>query len=300
MNFMRWAPLYLCVSLLVIVPGIASMIMHGFELSIGFTGGTLIEIQVEDSTLTASQVQESLGTLFVVESVQPTVENSFLIRGEEIDEVLFAEVSTALQTNIGEYTLLRFEAIGPVISAELIRKTVAAVAVVAVIIMSYIGWQFNELKYGVSAVVAMLHDSLVLLGVFSLLGYFYGIEIDILFVTAMLTTLSFSVHDTIVVFHRIRELRHAFPRSPLVDVLNASLTETMTRSVNNSITIILMLLALVLLGGKPLFGFSLALLIGAITGTYSSPFVAVPFLLLWERVALRLATYKSSRTTFRK
>lgn len=295
MNFMKWIPLYVAISLAVIIPGVYSMLHWGFSLSIGFTGGTLLEIQTVNKDATLEAVQAVAESVFTVDSVQPTGENTFLIRGEEINDAEFTAVSEALKSKIGEFTLLRFEAIGPVISAELIRKTIAAVAFVAAIIMGYIGWQFNELKYGVSAVVAMLHDSLVLLGVFSLLGHFYGLEVDVLFVTAMLTTLSFSVHDTIVVFHRIKELRQAYPRSVLRDILNAALTETMTRSLNNSLTIILMLGALVLLGGKPLFGFSLALLIGAITGTYSSPFVAVPFLLGWEKTSLWLMNQKKRR-----
>ena len=127
----------------------------------------------------------------------------------------------------------------------------------------------------------MFHDSLVLLGVFSLLGHFRGIEVDTLFVTAMLTTLSFSVHDTIVVYDRIRELRHKYPRIDLDSLANVAVVETLGRSLNNSLTIILMLLVLVLLGGQSIHYFALALLVGSITGTYSSSFTAVPLLLCW-------------------
>ena len=125
----------------------------------------------------------------------------------------------------------------------------------------------------------MLHDSLILIGAFSLLGHFFDVEVDVLFVTALLTTLSFSIHDTIVVYDRIRELKRKHPRSGLEEIANAAVLETLSRSINNSMTIIIMLLSLVVLGGDTIRWFSVALLIGAITGTYSSTFTAVPLLL---------------------
>ena len=150
--------------------------------------------------------------------------------------------------------------------------------------MIYVWVQFNELKYGVSAILAMFHDSLVLLGVFSLLGHFYHVEVDMLFVTALLTTLSFSVHDTIVVYDRIRELRGRYSKYSLTSLINTAITETLSRSINNSVTIIIMLAALAMLGGDTIRWFSAALLIGAVTGTYSSTFTAAPLLLLWEDI----------------
>jgi preprotein translocase subunit SecF len=133
----------------------------------------------------------------------------------------------------------------------------------------------------------MFHDSLILTGIFSLLGYFKGVEVDLLFVTAVLTTLSFSIHDTVVVYNRIRELQKKDRRLSLTEVANVAVWKTLGRSINDSVTIILMLLSLVLLGGESIHYFSLALLIGAITGTYSSTFTAVPILLFWEEIANR-------------
>lgn len=287
MNFMRWIPLYLTISLIFIGVGLFSIFKFGFTLSIGFTGGTLIEIATNQTQPDDNEkIKEKLNEIFAVESIQKTESGSILIRGDEINEETFELVKSSLNELYTDVELLRFEAIGPVVSKELIQKTISAILLVAVIIMVYIGWQFNELRYGVAAIVAMIHDLLILLGLYSLFGYFLSLELDVLFVTAMLTTLSFSVHDTIVVFHRVRELRHKYPRTPLTDILNAALTETMTRSVNNSVTIVIMLLSLVVLGGQPLRGFAIALLIGAITGTYSSPFVSVPFLLGWEKIEL--------------
>lgn len=283
MNFMKWIPLYVVISAAVLIPGVYSMVRWGFLPSISFTGGSLIEIAPQNAIQSIELVQSAVEPHMSVESVQLS-QRGIVIRGQELDEAGFDIVSEALKTAVGEYDLVRFESVGPAVSEELIRKTIAAVVIVAAIILVYIGWQFTELKYGVAAVMAMLHDTLVLLGAFSLLGHFSGIEVDVLFVTAVLTTLSFSVHDTIVVFHRIRELRHKYPRSPQGDVLNTALTETMSRSITNSVTIIVMLLALVLLGGSTIFSFAFALLIGAVSGTYSSAFVAVPLLLAWDKV----------------
>ena len=149
-------------------------------------------------------------------------------------------------------------------------------------ITCYVAYRFKDLKYGISAVFAMLHDSLVLCGVYSLLGHFYGVQIDTLFVTALLTILSFSVHDTIVVYDRIRELRKKSISLSYEDVVNVAVTETMSRSINNSLSIIFMLFVLWLLGGESMRWFSLALLIGTVTGTYSSTFTAAPLLVLWD------------------
>ena len=183
--------------------------------------------------------------------------------------------------------MLRSETIGPTLSAELLRKTLNAVVLVAALITCYIWYRFRELRYGVCATIAMFHDTLVLLGSFSLLGHLYGVEADVLFVTALLTTLSFSVHDTIVVYDRIRELRRKYVRHSYVEILDAAVTETLTRSINNSVTIALMLLSLSLLGGATVRWFAIALLIGTVTGTYSSPFTAVPLLGLWDTVQRR-------------
>jgi len=193
-------------------------------------------------------------------------------------------VIAKLEEKYGEIEEKRFGTVGPTLGKELLIKTLTAIVIVSGIITLYVWKQFSELKYGVSAILAMFHDSLILLGAFSLLGHFYGVEVDVLFVTALLTTLSFSIHDTIVVFDRIRELRHRNQRLNLEQVVSAAVIETLSRSINNSVTIILMLLALVLIGGESIRWFAVALLIGAITGTYSSTFTAAPLLLLWESV----------------
>lgn len=286
MNFIKYWPVYVALSAVVLIPGIVSLMTNGLNPSIDFTGGSLLEITTtaetsEDAIYKAAQQVKEL------ESVQASGENQFVLKTEELSVETKNELVTSLTEQLGGVELLRFEAIGPTLSKELVSKTITAIAIVAVFIIVYVARQFNEWKYGVSAILAMLHDTLVLLGAFSLFGYFWGVEVDVLFVTAVLTTLSFSVHDTIVVYHRIRELRQKNRSASIESVLNTAVTGTLSRSINNSMTIILMLLALSLLGGETIRWFSVALLLGAITGTYSSPCVAIPLLYAWEKFAKR-------------
>jgi preprotein translocase subunit SecF len=187
----------------------------------------------------------------------------------------------------GEIEELRFETVGPTIGPELIKKTIYAVAVAAGAILLWVALQFKSFKFGTSAILAMFHDSFILIGAFSLLGHYMDIEVDFLFITALLTTLSFSVHDTIVVFDRIRESQRIHG-GVLKDLADRAITETMVRSLNNSFTIIFMLVALILLGGTTMKWFAVALLIGTILGTYSSPFVAVPLLVTWDELSKRI------------
>ncbi len=289
MNFMKWRWLYFLISLLVIIPGVVSLILFGLKPAIDFTGGSLLEVSFtqinEDQELNVSKLEENLKDIYQFSSALQSGENKILLKGKHIDNQLKNQVLTVLNTQYGTVVEERFETVGPSLGKELLHKTLTGVIIAAVLIMIYVWVQFSELKYGVSAILAMFHDSLILLGIFSLLGYFYGTEVDMLFVTALLTTLSFSVHDTIVVYDRIRELKRKYPRYKLVDLVNTAVTETLSRSINNSVTIIIMLSALAMLGGDTIHWFAIALLVGAVTGTYSSTFTAAPLLLLWDDVA---------------
>jgi len=292
MNFMKWRWLYFLISLLVIVPGVISLIIFGLKPAIDFTGGSLLEINfveiAENQELSVASLEESLSEVYELSSIQQSGENRVVLKGKHITNELKNQALTILTNEYGEIIEERFEAVGPSLGKELLTKTLTGVIIAASFIMIYVWIQFSELKYGVSAILAMFHDSLILLGIFSLLGYFYGTEVDMLFVTALLTTLSFSVHDTIVVYDRIRELRGKYPRYTLVSLVNTAVTETLSRSINNSVTIIIMLASLATLGGDTIRWFAVALLIGAITGTYSSTFTAAPLLLLWDDVADKL------------
>lgn len=290
-NFLTYRWLYLGISLLVLVPGIFSLVVWGLRPSIDFVGGTVIEIRKSEG-VSNDQLQSALSEQQIeVDSVKEE-QDRIVVRAKPVDRPAWEAVKTqlngplatdsAVATSGAVIEELRFETVGPVLGAELLQKTLVAAIIAIAGILTYVAWAFKNIRYGVSAVVALFHDVLVVVGVFSLLGHFYDVEVDALFVTAVLTTMSFSVHDTIVVFDRIREsLRR--DRLPFDTTINKALTETMTRSINNSMTILFMLLSLILLGGDTIRWFVVALLVGTISGTYSSPFVATPLLWMLNR-----------------
>ena len=202
---------------------------------------------------------------------------TFLVRSKSETD---ATITTLAQSIASESAVivLRKETVGPILGKELLQKASVAAAIAITVILLYVAYAFKNIKYGVSAIIALVHDVMVVIGMFSLFGHFYGVEVDTLFVTAVLTAMSFSVHDTIVVFDRIREYLRRDRSRPFEELVNVALTETMNRSITNSFTIIFMLVALILMGGDSIRWFIVALLIGTVSGTYSSPFIAVPIL----------------------
>lgn len=264
---MKYRFIYFGISLLVIIPGVYSLVRYGLKLSIDFTGGSNITVSSSDKEKIFNELKD-----FSPEVVTQSG-NNVTIRTKTI---------TQEQLDKANVTVSAFETLGPSMGQETIKKTIFAIILASILLLIHISRAFKQLKFGVSAVIAMLHDSLVLLGSFSLLGHFFNIEIDLLFVTAMLTVLSFSVHDTIVVYDRIREMTNKKQHMNMKDMANQALSETMVRSIVNSLTIIFMLVALVLLGGDTTRNFAIALLIGSISGAYSSPFNAVPILVTWS------------------
>ncbi len=296
MNFIKWRWLYFTISLTILIPGIVSLLLFGLNPSIDFTGGSLLEIKftevATDKTLQVSQLREQLIEVYEVETIQASGQNQVILRGVELNNQEKNQVLDHLRANYGQLEEIRFESVGPALGRELLVKTLTGVMIAAVLIMLYVWSQFNEFKFGVCAILAMFHDSLIMLGVFSLLGHFFGVEVDMLFVTALLTTLSLSVHDTIVVYDRLRELRQRHPQKAWGILINTTIIETLARSINNSVTIIIMLAALAMLGGVTIRWFSLALLLGAIAGTYSSTFIAAPLLMVWENLRTRWRIYR--------
>ncbi len=294
-DFMKYKFIFLGLSFILVIASVSSLVMWQLRPSIDFTGGSLLEVRISNESSSADK-KDKISEVFTGQSIeistlQPSGTDSFLVRTKEIDEKQKNEILAKLKEVYGETVVseLRFEVVGPTIGSEVTKKTFVAVIFVIGFILAYVAWisrkttsRVSAWKFGVSAVVALLHDTLILIGVFSFLGHFWGVEVDLLFVTAVLTIMSFSVHDTIVVFDRIKETFKKQPKLEIGAAVNISLTETMTRSVNNSMTIIFMLLALLLLGGQTIFYFVLALLLGTILGTYSSPFVATPVLVIWE------------------
>ena len=207
---------------------------------------------------------------------------------------------TALQAALGPIAeQASLTTIGPVVSSDLIRQAIILIIVGSAGILLWITYRFQDVKFGVTALVALVHDVIVVVGIFAILGTFVGLEIDALFVTAMLTVIGFSVHDTIVVFDRIRENRARHAGEPFDEIVNHSILQTLARSIMTSFTVVLTLLALYLFGGQAINNFVLALLIGIISGTYSSIFVASPLLVDWhlwdDRRHGRLTTTRSPR-----
>lgn len=272
--------IYFLISAIVIIPGVYSLIRFGFKPSIEFTGGTRFTVENTNS---------NSDTVFGVfkdysPSLEDTTGNSITLKTKNISQETAQKAIDSIKKDNPNIKIAGFESIGASLGKETINKTVTALVLASIMLLLYISFAFKQVKYGVCAVLAMFHDTVILLGSFSLLGHFYGVEIDLLFVTAVLTILSFSVHDTIVVYDRIRELTHKNRGEDYVALVNHAITETMVRSLNNSLTIIFMLIALFLIGGETTKFFSLALLIGTITGTYSSTFTAAPLLIVWENI----------------
>lgn len=281
MNWLKYKIFYFSVSLFFIVISVYSLTQNGLRFGIDFTGGTLTEYSFSDDISTEETITKIREAGFEVSSIQQTADGSYLFRLPSVTSEQKIELEGIIESlHDGEVTQLRFETVGPSIGPDLVKKTVYAIIFAAIVILLWVAYQFKNITFGMSAILAMFHDSFILVGSFSLLGFYYGAEVDFLFITALLTTLSFSVHDTIVVFDRIRELQKTYSKKnyTFASLANRALTETMVRSLNNSFTIMFMLVALLLLGGLTIKWFATALLIGTVLGTYSSPFVAVPLL----------------------
>jgi preprotein translocase subunit SecF len=281
---------------IVLLAGVISLAVFGLKLGIDFKGGTVTELEFSQN-YDINKVREVVtGQNIGNFQLQTSGERGVLIRTEALEKPQHDSMLEALKTNVGDYQEKRFDSIGPVVGEELKRNAIYQLGLVSLGIVLYIAYAFRKVakpitpwQFGVTAVIALLHDLFVVLGIFSLLGHFQGVEIDSLFVTAMLTVLGFSVHDTIVVFDRIRENLKVYAGQPLDFVVNHSISQTIVRSLNTSLTVLFVLLALLLFGGETIKYFVLALFLGIITGTYSSIFVASPLLLLWQRWRARRA-----------
>lgn len=279
-DFLKYKFLYLFISLLAIGVGMFSIIKWGFQYSIDFTGGTNLQYQL-NKKISVGEIKKELIKNKIAIVLVEIKDNQLSLRLPPIDEKQELKLRQTLEKKFNlKIKPLRFETVGPVIGKETIKKTAVASILALLGILIYMSFAFKGLIYAIAAILAMIHDFLVMIGSYSLISHFFGAEVDTLFVTAVLTTMSFSVHDTIVIFDKIREYFKTEGKIEIEYFANKALTETMVRSINNSMTIVFMLLALVLLGGSTIRFFVLSLLVGTITGTYSSPFVATP-ILVW-------------------
>jgi len=289
MDWMKHRKIYFLISGALIIVGVFALIKWGLNPGIDFRGGTIAEYHFNEG-ISTEEITRSLEEEGIqVFSVQDTGEGKYLFRLPALGSQDQEKIKRIFQesTEGSDSEELRFETVGPSVGPELVRKTIYAAAIASLAILLWVAFQFKSLKFGVSAILAMFHDSLCLVGVFAIFGHYFEVEVDFLFVTALLTTLSFSVHDTIVVYDRIRETQSKLGGG-LYDIANRAVTETMVRSLNNSFTIIFMLIALVLLGGETVKWFAAALFVGTVLGTYSSPFVAVPLVVFWDEVEKKI------------
>ncbi len=295
-DWMKYRKVYMLVSAVFILAGLFSLLKWGLKLGVDFKGGTLAEYKFEKQLETENLSKKLKDQGIEISSIQTTGANQYLFKSAALTQPDKEKLNNTLKSfnKDKQPDELRFETVGPSIGPELIRKTIYAILISSISILLWVAIQFKSIKFGSAAILAMFHDSLILVGIYSLLGHFYGAEVDFLFVTALLTILSFSVHDTIVVYDRIRESQKKTGGS-LYNLANLATTETMVRSLNNSFTIIFMLVALTLLGGTTLKWFAASLLIGTISGTYSSPFVAVPILVTWDELQKKLSNKKSTK-----
>ena len=287
---------YFALSLLVIVPGLIAMGIHWaekgepFSLSIEFTGGTVLDLKFDNpQPFQTDEVTNILGQFGMSPtdvSVQPSGNDTLVIRTKEIDNATKVKIEDALKARYGNFTELSAESVGPAIGAEVTQRAAIAVMIAAIGILLYITWAFRHVpqpfRYGVAAIIAMVHDVLVVLGSASIFGLVFGWEVDSLFLTALLTVIGFSVHDTIVVFDRIRENMARMRGVRFEDVVNHSILQTLDRSINTQLTVLFTLAALILFGGVTIRHFVLTLFIGILSGSYSSIFNASPILVVWE------------------
>jgi preprotein translocase subunit SecF len=295
--------IFLTISGIATAIGLLSIILFGFKLSIEFTGGSKLEVASTDNrALDINKIKEAFNAQRIkVVTITKNSDKDLMIRTDQITDAQKNQVLAKItdkKINIKEKS---FDTLGPIIGSETTNNALKAIGLAILAITLYIAFAFRTVskpvsswKFGISAIIALVHDVLIVVGTFSLLGLFFGVEVDVLFITAVLTIMGFSVHDTIVVFDRIREnLIKNVRNLTFEQVVNQSFNETLARSLNTSLTVVLVLFALLLFGGASIKWFIVAFLVGIITGTYSSIFVASAVLIEWYDLNKRGITFKN-------
>ncbi len=287
--------IWFTLSIVLFVLSLGAIAKYGFKLGIDFTNGSLMEVAVSGTRPETPAIVAAVQPIINEEPhVQSTGDKGLIIRMPVEDEATHQQVLTALKKidGVGDVTEARFETVGPTVSTELRSRAINSLFIVLIAIILYVAWAFRQVshplpswKFGVVAVIALLHDVFIPAGVFAILGHFIGYEVDTLFVTAILTILGFSVHDTIVTFDRVREHLRATPKADFPQLVDQSVRETLRRSINTSLTVLIVLVPVFLFGGRSIQPFVLTLIIGVIVGTYSSIFIACPLLVEWNRFA---------------
>ena len=295
MNILRTRKIWFSLSIIIIIIGIVAISVFGFKTGIDFAGGTILEVKV-----TPSQDSEIDHKLAIVNSykelveldvaVQTVEENRYMIRSKQLNNDQKNQILANLKLSFFAVEELRFESVDPTISYDIVRKAILAVILAVLAILFYVAYTFRKVtkplsswRFSIAAIIALMHDIIILLGIYAIVGQYFGAEVDGLFITALLTLLGFSVHDTIVTFDRVRENLRRRAGENIDIIINDSIVETIVRSINTSFTLLLVLVAMFFFGGDTLKFFTLALIVGVVVGTYSSIFIAAP-VLLWGRL----------------
>lgn len=289
MNILGKRYIFFGASLIIIIAGLILLAMGNTPLSIDFTGGSLLEVSFANASPETSEIiaiYENAG----LQDAQPQTTDSgaYVIRSQFLDNEQRDAVISALSEEFGEVNVVRFDSVGPSIGEQVTSRGAIAVTVASLLVVLFIAWSFrgvqNAFRYGICAILAMIHDVAIIFAVAGFGGLLFNWEIDSLFLTALLTVIGFSMQDTIVVFDRIRENSHIYRRLDFETLVNHSIVQTLQRSINTQLmTVEFLLLALAMFGGVTLQEFASILLIGLLSGTYSSIFIAAPILVLWEK-----------------
>jgi len=259
-------------SLLIIIPGILSMFVQGFNLGIDFKGGSMLRYKMDASIEVAAVTQTVTGLNLVQEVSVQKSEGEFYIRTNELNQEQTQQITGALQAQYQNIELLSAESVGATIGSELVKNAFLAIAIALVLMLIYITFRF-EWTFGLAAVLALFHDVLIVCGIFSLFQW----EVNSAFIAAILTIIGYSINDTIVIFDRVRENLRMKKKDPLPTLLNRSILQTLNRSVNTVLTVLMPLITLLIFGGGTIRVFVIALLVGFLFGMYSSICVASPF-----------------------
>ncbi len=290
LNIIGHSKLWLGISAGIVVLAFVALFTYGLNFGIDFTGGSLLQVSAPSTSV------ESLRDAVTKAGFEPVVQqgegDTYFVRLAPVSEVEHQTILTAVQSVSSTATEIRFDTVGPVIGGELKNASLKATALMLALIMAYVAWAFRKVtrpvaswKYGAVTMIAAFHDVIIPLGVFAVLGHFFGYQIDMAFVAAALTILGYSINDTIVVLDRTREnlLRRRHSDMSFGDIVNTSVLETLARSLNTTFATLLPLLAVFIVGGATTRPFVLALIIGMLSGAYSSIFVASPLLVEWEK-----------------
>ena len=293
-NFLKYKYIYFVLAGLLVAGSLAVLVIFGLNMGIDFTGGSIMELEYEGSRPALQAVRDSL-SVYGEAQVQTTGENGLIIRMGELNEPTHQEILEILKDDY-ELEEMRFESIGPVIGKELENKTKTLILLALFSIVVYIAFAFRKVQrpirswqYGLASLIALFHDVVIPMGIFSLLGYYYGVQFTIPVVTALLTVLGYSINNTVVVFDRIREALIRGEGTTFEETINISLNRAFTRCINTSLTTLMVLLAIYFFGGETLKYFSLALIIGITAGTFSSLFLAAPILAVWIKWKNKIA-----------